>query len=55
MTDNKCKGCKYDLTDKVVTDKEIFDTILDTCCACKRGVLEEYQDKLLDLYATEEG
>ena len=54
IKENKCKGCKYDLTDRTVTDKEVFNTILDMCSACKRGVLEEYQDKFLDLYTTEE-
>ena len=50
MEENKCKGCIYDLTDRIVTDKEVFNTILDNCCACKRGMLEEYQDDFPDLY-----
>ena len=54
MAENKCKGCKYDLTNRTVTDKEVFNTILDMCSVCKRGVIEEYQDKVLDLYITEE-
>ena len=54
MEDNVCKGCIYDLTDRVVTDKEIFNTILDNCSCCKRGMLEEYQEKFSDLYKTAE-
>ena len=54
MAENKCKGCIYDITDETKTDKEKFNTILDMCCACKRGVTEEYQDKFLDLYKTKE-
>ena len=50
MADNVCKGCIYDLTDRIVTDTETFNTILDNCCACKRAKLEEYQDEFLDLY-----
>ena len=50
MADNVCKGCVYDLTDRVVTDREVFNTILDNCCVCKRAKLEEYQDEFLDLY-----
>ena len=54
MEENKCKGCKYDLIHKTITDKSVFNTILDMCSACKRGVLEEYQDKFLDMYTIEE-
>ena len=50
MAGNVCKGCKYDLTDRVVTDREEFNIILDHCCVCKRAKLEEYQDEFLDLY-----
>ena len=50
MAENICKGCKYDLTDRVITDQEEFNIILDNCCACKRAMLEEYQDEFLDLY-----
>lgn len=54
MAGNKCKGCIYDLIDRVVTDKEIFNNILDNCSNCKRAMLEEYQDKFQDLYKTKE-
>ena len=54
MAGDKCKGCIYDLTDRVVTDKETFNTILDNCCDCKRAMLEGYQDRFQDLYKTEE-
>lgn len=50
MEENKCKGCIYDLTDGVETDVEKFNIILDNCCACKRAMLEEYQDNFQDLY-----
>lgn len=50
MEKNICKGCIYDLTDRVVTDKEVFNNILDNCCDCKRAMLEEYQDRFPDLY-----
>lgn len=53
MAGDKCKGCKYDLTNKNITDKEMFDNILDNCSACKRAMLEEYQDKFQDLYTAE--
>lgn len=50
MEDNICKGCIYDLTDRIETDREKFNTILDNCCNCKRGKLKEFQDDFLDLY-----
>ena len=50
MEENICKGCIYDLTDRVVTDKEVFNTMLDNCCSCKRGMKEECQDGFPDLY-----
>ena len=55
MTGDKCKGCKYDLTDRVVTDKEIFNNILDNCSACRRAMLEDYQYEFQDLYTTKDG
>ena len=55
MEENICKGCIYDLTDRVETDVEKFNIILDNCCSCKRGKLEEFQDGLPYLYkATED-
>lgn len=50
MCENICKGCIYDLTDRVETDAEKFNIILDNCCACKRAMLGEYQDDFPDLY-----
>lgn len=50
MKVNECKGCIYDLTDRVETDVEKFNIILDNCCACKRGKKEEYRDGCPDLY-----
>jgi len=50
IEENTCSGCIYDLTDRVVTDEEIFNNILDNCCACKRGVIAEYRDNFKDLY-----
>ena len=50
MKENKCKGCVYDLTDRVETDVENFNVILDNCCSCKRAMKEEYKDSFADLY-----
>ena len=50
MEENICKGCIYDLTDRVETDVEKFNIILDNCCSCKRGMKEEYQNDFPDLY-----
>ena len=50
--ENECKGCIYDLTDRVETDVAKFNTILDNCCSCKRGKLKEFQDGYPDLYKT---
>jgi hypothetical protein len=47
---HECSGCIYDLTDRIVTDVETFNTILDNCCACKRCKLKEYKDDFADLY-----
>lgn len=54
MADNVCKGCIYDLTDRIVTDTETFNAILDNCCGCKRAKLEEFQDAFPDLYKATE-
>ena len=50
MKDNNCKGCIHDSTDKEVSNIKILSNILDYCSCCKRGVKEEYQENLLDLY-----
>lgn len=50
VEENKCKGCVYDLTDRVETDVEKFNVILDNCCSCKRAMKEEYKDSFADLY-----
>lgn len=54
MNKNECKGCINDLTNKVVTNKEIISTIIDNCSCCKRGVIEEWKDKVQDLYKKKE-
>lgn len=54
MKENECKGCIYDLTDRVVTDKEAFNIIMDKCSCCKRAVIEAYKHKLEDLYQGKE-
>lgn len=54
MEENICKGCIYDLTDRVETDVEKFNIILDNCCNCKRGKLKEFQDAFPDLYKATE-
>lgn len=48
--ENECKGCIYDLTDKVEINMEIFETILDNCSACKRSKKEEFKKDFCDLY-----
>jgi hypothetical protein len=50
METNVCKGCIYDLTDKIVTDDKTFIEFLDNCCSCKRGIVEEHQHMFKDLY-----
>jgi len=52
MAENECKGCIYDLTDRVETDVEKFNIFLDNCCSCKRGTIGEYKDIFPDLYKT---
>ena len=47
--ENICKGCIYDLTDRVETDVEKFNTILDHCCSCRRAKTEN-QNYFPDLY-----
>ena len=54
MKTNDCKGCVYDLTDRIETDVEKFNIILDNCCSCKRGCDEKHQDGLTDMYKTKE-
>jgi hypothetical protein len=52
--ESECKGCIYDLTDRIETDMEKFNTILDNCCSCRRGKLKEFQDGYPDLYKAKE-
>lgn len=54
MGTNECKGCIYDIEDKKEYTEKIISTIIDNCSCCKRGVIEEYQNKFSDLYTTEE-
>lgn len=54
MEKNECKGCIYDLTDRVETNAEKLIIIMNNCSACKRGKLEEYKDYYPDLYKTVE-
>lgn len=53
MKENECKGCVYDLTDRVETNAEKLIVIMDNCFACKRGKKEEYKDSFADLYKTQ--
>lgn len=53
MNENECKGCVYDLTNRIVTNEERLKLIIENCCHCKRGVKEEYQDMFSDLYEPE--
>ncbi len=52
--ENECRGCVYDLTDRVETDVEKFNIILDNCCSCKRGKLKKFQSDFPDLYKIKE-
>ena len=50
MSENKCKGCIYDLTNKIISSEERLKHFIDNCCSCKRCMKEEYQDMFSDLY-----
>jgi hypothetical protein len=55
MTENKCKGCIYDVEyDDIATNEEKFNAILNNCCSCKRAMKEEYKDSFADLYKAQE-
>lgn len=45
-----CKGCVYDLNKKTMTVEEF----LDTCCVCKRAMLDDFKDKFKDMYRSKE-
>lgn len=52
--ENECKGCIYDLTDRIEIDMKKFNIIWDNCCSCKRGKLKEFQDGYPDLFKAKE-
>ena len=47
---HECEGCIYDLTDRIETDVEKLNIIVDNCCACRRGMKKEYKNGFPDLY-----
>lgn len=47
---NECKGCIYDLTDRVAKSGDELIEIMDRCTDCKREKLDEYKDIYEDLY-----
>ena len=54
MEENNCKGCVYELAGRVVTNKDEFNTIVDTCARCKRCALGKHKDGRPDLYTAKE-
>lgn len=50
METNECKGCKFDLTDRIAKDETELISIMNRCGKCKRAKLPRYQEEYDDLY-----
>lgn len=46
----ECKGCKFDLTNRVAKDNEELCSIIDRCSNCKRAVYPPDVTYEKDLY-----